>query len=113
MPETALRVILYAVPVILSIILITLILLRRKTTLKQVNVNGEPHPMNARMHLVEQLIEKAATQVQVGAITSSERRTGTLARIEHAADLLSGIRILWVDDHPPWIEPLVDVFRCL
>jgi CheY-like chemotaxis protein len=42
--------------------------------------------------------------------TANERR-GTVARLEHAAEYLNGGRILWVDDHPEWSEPIATLFR--
>ncbi|MBZ6173536.1 response regulator [Streptomyces olivaceus] len=43
-------------------------------------------------------------------VRTSTRRAA-LGRLEHAADLLQGGRILWVDDHPQSVAPLAQLFR--
>ncbi|MDX2595919.1 response regulator [Streptomyces sp. WI03-4A] len=50
---------------------------------------------------------EAATNVTVPAST----RRGALRRLEHAAGVLDGGKILWVDDHPENNTPLIELFR--
>lgn len=43
-------------------------------------------------------------------VTAAGRRTA-LGRLEHAADVLQGGKVLWVDDRPEGNAPLVELFR--
>ncbi|MFI5978537.1 response regulator [Streptomyces sp. NPDC051452] len=49
----------------------------------------------------------AAANVTVRAST----RRGALRRLEHAAEVLEGGKILWVDDHPEQNTALIELFR--
>ncbi|WP_306318705.1 MULTISPECIES: response regulator [unclassified Streptomyces] len=52
-----------------------------------------------------------AEEEQAPPVARTSTRRAALGRLEHAAELLQGGRILWVDDHPSSVAPLVELFR--
>jgi CheY-like chemotaxis protein len=56
-----------------------------------------------------ELLEEAAEDNNVA--TSPGERRGVLRRLEHAAEYLTGGRILWADDHPRGNSGLIRLFR--
>lgn len=62
------------------------------------------------LNLVEQVAENRAGPAGDEQTSPLERRA-VVTRLEHAADLLVGGRILWVDDDPAGNASLVDVFE--
>ncbi|MFE7894806.1 response regulator [Streptomyces sp. NPDC057412] len=61
------------------------------------------------VELAGELLDRAQEESKTP-VTATARRTA-LGRLEHAADVLRGGRILWVDDHPQGNVPLVELFR--
>jgi CheY-like chemotaxis protein len=61
------------------------------------------------IELASELLDRA--QVQRQAVPDPMARRTALGRLEHAAELLRGGKILWVDDHPGGNAPLVELFR--
>ncbi|WP_405781128.1 response regulator [Streptomyces sp. NBC_00859] len=55
------------------------------------------------------LLAQAADEAHVD--VTPQDRSGALGRMEHAADVLRGGRILWVDDHPENNTTLTRLFR--
>lgn len=55
------------------------------------------------------LLDQAAAVANV-TVPASTRR-GALRRLEHAAEILDGGKILWVDDHPEYNTALIELFR--
>ncbi|MFI7243191.1 multidrug DMT transporter permease [Streptomyces qinglanensis] len=65
--------------------------------------------LGVEVEMAGQLIDQAA-EVSETAVTPADRQ-GVLGRLEHAADILSGGKILWVDDHPENNVALIRLFR--
>ncbi|WP_241518774.1 response regulator [Streptomyces sp. CB03238] len=65
--------------------------------------------MGIEIELAAELLDRAQDESE-SPVTPHARRTA-LGRLEHAADLLSDGRILWVDDHPEGNAPLMELFR--
>ncbi len=61
------------------------------------------------VEMASELLDRAADEAHV-AVTPAARR-GALGRLEHAADVLQGGKLLWVDDHPENNAALIDLFR--
>lgn len=57
--------------------------------------------------LLDQASTKAETAVPAGT------RRGVLRRLEHAAGVLQGGRLLWVDDQPEYNAALIELFRTM
>lgn len=55
------------------------------------------------------LLDEAAATTKT--IVSAGSKRGVLRRLEHAADILKGGRLLWVDDHPAGNASLIQLFR--
>ncbi|MET7744087.1 response regulator [Streptomyces sp. NPDC005385] len=65
--------------------------------------------LGVEIELAAELLDRAQDESQ-STVTATARRTA-LGRLEHAADVLQGGKILWVDDRPEGNVPLVDLFR--
>ncbi|MGC3000611.1 response regulator [Streptomyces sp. G35A] len=65
--------------------------------------------LGVEIELAGELLDRAQSQSEAP-VTAAARRTA-LGRLEHAADVLHGGRILWVDDHPEGNASLVELFR--
>ncbi|GGX29644.1 response regulator [Streptomyces malachitofuscus] len=65
--------------------------------------------LGVEVELAAELLDRAQEESQKTA-TATARRTA-LGRLEHAADVLQGGKMLWVDDHPEGNAPLVELFR--
>lgn len=55
------------------------------------------------------LLDEAAAKTKT--VVSAGSKRGVLRRLEYAADILKGGRLLWVDDHPEGNTSLVELFR--
>lgn len=55
------------------------------------------------------LLDEAAATTKT--VVSAGSKRGVLRRLEHAADVLKGGRLLWVDDHPEGNASLIQLFR--
>ncbi|WP_432195957.1 response regulator [Streptomyces sp. bgisy027] len=55
------------------------------------------------------LLDEAAAMTKT--VVSAGSKRGVLRRLEHAADVLKGGRLLWVDDHPEGNASLIQLFR--
>ncbi|RKN08574.1 response regulator [Streptomyces radicis] len=64
--------------------------------------------LGVEIELAGELLEQASAESDAAA-SATERRTA-LGRLEHAAALLRGGRVLWVDDRPEGNAPLVELF---
>ncbi|MFF4514332.1 response regulator [Streptomyces mirabilis] len=65
--------------------------------------------LGVEVELAADLLDRAQDESQ-STVTATARRTA-LGRLEHAADVLQGGKILWVDDRPQGNVPLVELFR--
>ncbi|MEU1705063.1 response regulator [Streptomyces sp. NPDC005706] len=65
--------------------------------------------LGVEVELAAELLDRAQDVSQT-TVTPIARRTA-LGRLEHAAELLRGGKILWVDDRPDAIASLVELFR--
>ncbi|MFB7446501.1 response regulator [Streptomyces mirabilis] len=65
--------------------------------------------LGVEVELAADLLDRAQDESQ-STVTATARRTA-LGRLEHAADVLQGGQILWVDDRPQGNVPLVELFR--
>ncbi|WP_240434635.1 response regulator [Streptomyces sp. YIM 130001] len=65
--------------------------------------------LGVEVELAGELLDRAQDESQT-LVTATARRTA-LGRLEHAADVLQGGRVLWVDDLPEGNAPLVELFR--
>ncbi|NEC50833.1 response regulator [Actinospica acidiphila] len=65
--------------------------------------------LGIEVELAAELLDRAQEESET-AVPPTVRRTA-LGRLEHAAELLKGGRILWVDDHPEGNSALVELFR--
>ncbi|WP_174535858.1 response regulator [Micromonospora chalcea] len=61
----------------------------------------------------EQLLVEAAARSEASAPPSVSEQRAAVCRLQHAAEILKGGRILWVDDNPEWNLPLIQLFRQL
>nr|WP_240969233.1 response regulator [Streptomyces sp. HNM0575] len=67
--------------------------------------------LGVEIEIAGRLIDQVAEESDI-TVTSAARR-GVLGRLEHAADTLSGGKILWVDDHPEKNGALIRLFRSM
>ncbi|WP_433352100.1 response regulator [Micromonospora saelicesensis] len=51
----------------------------------------------------------AQSQAQTGESVTIRARRAAVSRLDHAADIVRGGRILWVDDHPEWNRAMVQL----
>ncbi|WP_231905131.1 MULTISPECIES: response regulator [Streptomycetaceae] len=65
--------------------------------------------LGVELELARELLDQAQEESPT-TVTPTARRTA-LGRLEHAADLLRGGNVLWVDDRPEGNSPLVELFR--
>ncbi|WUD78372.1 response regulator [Streptomyces sp. NBC_00510] len=65
--------------------------------------------LGVEIELAGELLDRAQDESQT-TVTATARRMA-LGRLEHAADLLRGGKVLWVDDRPEGNVPLVELFR--
>lgn len=65
--------------------------------------------LGVEVELAAELLDRAQDESQA-TVTATARRTA-LGRLEHAADVLQGGRLVWVDDRPEGNAPLVELFR--
>jgi CheY-like chemotaxis protein len=113
MPETVLIEAVKTVPGILWVVfaLIAFVALRRGILVKLGQVS------NVKASGVEftfaDLLDQAAAKANTEQVPSAADRRSAVSRLEHAFDLLSDGRILWVDDNPEGNRPLIDLFRQL
>lgn len=63
------------------------------------------------LRFAEKLMDEAAAQQGAAMQSPASDTRAAISRLDHAADLMAGGRILWVDDNPEWTEPLVRLFR--
>jgi CheY-like chemotaxis protein len=65
--------------------------------------------LGVEVELAAELLDRAQEESRA-TVTATARRTA-LGRLEHAADVLRGGKMLWVDDRPEGNVPLVELFR--
>ncbi|MFH8573366.1 response regulator [Streptomyces sp. NPDC017993] len=65
--------------------------------------------LGVEVELAGELLDRAQDESQAS-VSATARRTA-LGRLEHAADVLQGGKMLWVDDRPEGNAPLVELFR--
>ncbi|GAA4314812.1 hypothetical protein GCM10023086_36280 [Streptomyces venetus] len=65
--------------------------------------------LGVEVELAGELLDRAQDE-STTTVTATARRTA-LGRLEHAADVLRGGKLLWVDDRPESNAPLVELFR--
>ncbi|MET7470358.1 response regulator [Micromonospora sp. NPDC005686] len=61
----------------------------------------------------EKLLVEAAARSEASAPPSVSEQRAAVSRLQHAAEMLKGGQILWVDDNPEWNLPLMQLFRRL
>jgi CheY-like chemotaxis protein len=83
----------------------------RRTMLPQLSRLSTVKTPMFEVSFAEQLLNEAAAKVQAGPKPSASDGRAAASRLEHAAEILKGGRILWVDDNPDWNEPLIRLFR--
>ncbi|KOT38499.1 multidrug DMT transporter permease [Streptomyces caelestis] len=67
--------------------------------------------LGVEIELAAELLDRAQDESRA-TVTATARRTA-LGRLEHAADVLRGGKMLWVDDRPEGNAPLVELFRAV
>ncbi|MFI0977621.1 response regulator [Streptomyces sp. NPDC021093] len=67
--------------------------------------------LGVEIELAAELLDRAQSESQTVATATATDRRAALGRLEHAADVLQGGRILWIDDHPEGNASLVELFR--
>lgn len=63
------------------------------------------------LSFAEKMMDEAAVQQGEGVQPPASDKRAAISRLDHAAELMAGGRILWVDDNPEWNEPLIRLFR--
>ncbi|GAU68125.1 regulatory protein [Streptomyces sp. NBRC 110611] len=65
--------------------------------------------LGVEVELAGELLDRAQDESRPG-VTATARRMA-LGRLEHAAEVLQGGKVLWVDDHPEGNAALLELFR--
>lgn len=103
-----------AVPAILWVAFAALVYLSlRSAIIPQI---GRLHSVKTPMiefGFAEQLLVEAAARSEASAPPSVSEQRAAVSRLQHAAEMLRGGQILWVDDNPEWNLPLIQLFRRL
>jgi CheY-like chemotaxis protein len=92
--------------------LVAFLVLRRTLVEKLVQVRNVK-TAGVELTFAEQLLDEAAANAQPHTAPTATKRRATVSRLEHAVDVLKDGRILWVNDNPDGVRPLVDLFRRL
>lgn len=103
-----------AVPAILWVAFAALVYLSlRSAIIPQISrLHSVKTPM-IELGFAEQLLVEAAARSEASAPPSVSEQRAAVSRLQHAAEILRGGRILWVDDNPEWNLPLIQLFRRL
>lgn len=114
MSETVTVEAIKAIPAVLWVIFAVVVFLAfRGTILAQLGRLSSIQAPFFEATFAAELIEEAAAKAEPGTAPTPADRRAAVSRLEHAADILNGGRILWVDDNPDWNRALIDLFRRL
>jgi len=86
--------------------------LRRAIVPQMARLSSVKAPM-LEIGFAEELLDQAAAKTETGSPPSASERRAAVSRLEHAAPMLRGRRILWVDDNPGRVQALTRLFRDL
>lgn len=111
MPEAIWVKLIGTLPSILWVVFATVVYLSLRGTIIQGLVPRVTalRTLGVEVEIAGQLIDQAAEQSDTTVTPAAKH--GVLSRLEHAAETLSGGKILWVDDHPEHNAALIRLFR--
>lgn len=110
MPDTLWSKLIDTIPAVLWVVFATTVYFSlRETIIRSVPRVSAVRGLGVEIELAAELLDRAQEASQTS-VTATVRRTA-LGRLEHAADVLRGGKMLWVDDHPEGNVPLVELFR--